>query len=684
MSASAHRLFIKPGRGRLLGICVLATWLCLSLASVAYGDEFVVACGTYSNNVFAASTSSAISTQDTCPGGALSLFGNGFNITRGQGAVWQAVAPAGLTIVRAAIPNGDLESSQVNAGSGGAYGGDFYWSGGSSDITPGEYSVSLGPFNSRYFGFLLVCGKSSCPGTPQGEIRVYQIVLAVHETTGPTFSAPIGLWHASGWVRGTWRAFAAADSPSGVCSLSISVNGSQVAQSTSPQDPSRWHECRAPWINQTVNTNDYPQGGVPLTMSANDAAGVPASTSRTVSIDNQAPTVELSGPSDVPSTAGTQYVTATATAGPSGVHGIHCSLDGGPDQWSPQSTARVAVSGVGDHVVSCFSDNNSLDANGARGTSPTESFAVKIGVPTVTGISFSKLVDRLRCHRVLERVTVPSRWVTVRWHHHLIRVLTKRQTKLLRVVKCHARTAQLVRVVVVKVHRHGHVVSVRRREKVRVILVPHTDHRAISVVAHGHATTISGWLGTTSGTALGGQPVQVLTAPDNGQELFTPVATVTTAPDGSWSATLPAGPSRLVEAEYGGSRLTEASLSGVAREVVPAKVQLLSVTPSRVPWGATIRLTGWLRGGYLPPGGTLVRLRIGLGTAYTTYGVHEHVGGTGRFTTTYTFGAGDPAVYRSFWFQIASLPVGNYPYAPASSGRISVLVGGHPARPKPR
>jgi hypothetical protein len=36
-------------------------------------------------------------------------------------------------------------------------------------------------------------------------------------------------------------------------------------------------------------------------------------------------------------------------------------------------------------------------------------------------------------------------------------------------------------------------------------------------------------------------------------------------------------------------------------------------------------------------------------------------------------------VRRSFWFQLASLPMGDYPYAPAISGRISVLVGGYPA-----
>ena len=96
-----------------------------------------------------------------------------------------------------------------------------------------------------------------------------------------------------------------------------------------------------------------------------------------------------------------------------------------------------------------------------------------------------------------------------------------------------------------------------------------------------------------------------------------------------------------------------------------------------------MRITGRLVGGYLPPGGALVRLRIGQGSTYQTYGVQEHVTGNGRFTTTYTFGAGDPAVYRTFWFQIATLPMGDYPYSPSASGRRSVLVGGHPHPPPP-
>ena len=112
--------------------------------------------------------------------------------------------------------------------------------------------------------------------------------------------------------------------------------------------------------------------------------------------------------------------------------------------------------------------------------------------------------------------------------------------------------------------------------------------------------------------------------------------------------------------------------------VVPTAIRLLRVWPRRVAWGGTVHLVGQLFGGYLPPGGALVRLRIGYKSTYNTYGVEEHVTGDGKFSTVASFGPGDPSVLRAYWFQIASLPMGNYPYAPAASQRVPVIVGGHP------
>jgi hypothetical protein len=133
-----------------------------------------------------------------------------------------------------------------------------------------------------------------------------------------------------------------------------------------------------------------------------------------------------------------------------------------------------------------------------------------------------------------------------------------------------------------------------------------------------------------------------------------------------------------VEAVYDGDPTTESAFSRAVRIMVPAKVRLLSVSPSRVAWGGTVRITARLLGGYLPVGGALVRLRIGLGSSYQTYGVETHVTGQGRFTTEYTFGAGYRGIVKRYWFQVATLPIGNYPYAPGASGRRFVSVGGSP------
>ncbi len=304
----------------------------------------------------------------------------------------------------------------------------------------------------------------------------------------------------------------------------------------------------------------------------------------------------------------------------------------------------MPVQGVGDHHVVCFSQDNAVDAHGNRGASAKQSWTLKIGQPTVVGIGFAGRVASLHCHRTRVRVRGRVHWVTVRRHHKRVRVRRRARVKVIRVVRCQG--------------------------------IPRGRAHIIRQVPYGHGAEVSGWLGTAGGTALAGQTIRVLAAPDNGLGRFRVAAMAKTTANGSWSARLAPGPSRIVEARYSGGPTTESATSAAARLIVPAKVQLLGVSPRRVQWGGTVRITGRLVGGYLPAGGALVRLRIGSGSAYTTYGIQEHVTGNGRFSTTYTFGAGQASVRRAFWFQIASLPMGDYPFAPAASRRVGVVVGG--------
>ena len=663
-------------------LATAVTWATVAVVvpSSARADEVVTVCGPNANNVFNHAAVFGINTGQSCPtaslgGGGMEIWSAGNHVAAGQRSSWQAAAPGGLEIVGASIPNPGLLSAGVNDGS--QYGGGFYWAGGGAQTHDGETSAGFGPFASSYFGFQLVCGVSTCT-TGTSQLDVGEINLYVRETVGPNLTAPDGLWQAPGWVRGDWTLHFYGDSPSGLCGLSATINGQSAASSGSGPDDSVWHQCGAPAVDQTIHTAQFGQGALPLTLSAYDAAGVPVTYSKTIDVDNTQPSVSVSGPTDAPSTAGTQYVTATASGGSSGIAGLSCSVDSQPAQWYPGATARVPVSGIGGHSISCSAASNAVDQAGNHGWSSPANWSLSIREPTVGGIGFAHLVDALLCHRVRERVRVPARWVTVRRHHRPVRIKKRAHTKVVKATRCHARIVRRRITVWKTVTRHGKKVRVKRHETIKVVELPHVVMHSSKAVGHGRPTTVSGWLGIPDGTALGGQVVHVLSAPDNGLGHLTLAAVATTAPNGAWTARLPAGPSRLVEAYYAGAPTFEPSVSAQVHEVVPAKVKLVSIWPPRVAWGGTVRITGQLVGGYLPSGGALVRLRIGQGASYQTYGVQEHVTGNGRFTTTYTFGAGYAGIFKSFWFQIATLPMGDYPYAPAASDRRSVLVGGHP------
>jgi len=657
-------------------------------AAPARANETVWSCGLTNaggvNRVFAPSQDPGMITYDHCAAGnGLDLDPRG-TAYAGQYARWQANAPAGLRIVLVYIPPGEMIVSSVNSGTG--YGGGVYWSGGGQGFTDGQSTLGVSGFSSTYVGFQLVCGYSVCgrkAAVPDVELK--DIGLQVQETQGPVLSAGAGLWQSAGWVRSDWPLSFTGDSPSGVCALSASLDGRPVGFAGFAQNDTVWHQCAASGLSTTVHTSQVPNGAALLTLRGSDAAQLAtpdSSYTKAIYVDNQPPSVSFSGPSDASAAAGTQSVTVNGAAGPSGVSQISCSLDGAPYQAYAQASVQVPVSGVGIHHLSCTASNNARDPAGRVASSPPQTWTLSIREPTVGVLAFSRLVNALRCHRVTVRVSRPGRVVLVHRRHKVVAIRRRAHFRLERVERCRPRVVLRRVTTVVTVRRHHKLVKVKRTRTVRVVLVPRVVGERVKRVPHGHATTVGGWLGTAAGTGLGGQPVEVLTAPDNGLKQFTPAAVVSTAASGFWSARLPAGPSRLVIAVYKGDPLTEPDFSAQVRVVVPAKVRLISVTP-RVPWGGTVRIVGQLAGGYLPPGGALVRLRIGEGSQYFTYGVKEHVGGDGRFSTSYTFGAGDPSVHRSFFFELVSLPTGNYPYAPASSRRLSVLVGGRAAPPSP-
>jgi hypothetical protein len=213
-------------------------------------------------------------------------------------------------------------------------------------------------------------------------------------------------------------------------------------------------------------------------------------------------------------------------------------------------------------------------------------------------------------------------------------------------------------------------VRVKRVRLVKVVLPPHVVSSASRHVRFGGSVTVNGWLGTSDGTALPGQSITLLAAPDDGRGLFQPVTVVVTGADGSWTASLRPGPSRLIEAQYGGDATEESTASGEVKTVVPARVRL-NIRPRQAQWGGKIRITGRLLGGYVPSGGELIVLWIGWPGGSTEIG-HLYAGSDGRFSSTYTFLRGNGTETYKLWATTAR--ESSYPFTPSRSRAVPVTV----------
>ncbi|MGA2929752.1 MAG: hypothetical protein ABSG43_27955 [Solirubrobacteraceae bacterium] len=199
-------------------------------------------------------------------------------------------------------------------------------------------------------------------------------------------------------------------------------------------------------------------------------------------------------------------------------------------------------------------------------------------------------------------------------------------------------------------------------------------------VAYGEPVTVHGVLIGSAGLPLADQPVNVLTAPDNGSGAFAQAASVTTAADGSWSATLPAGSSRIIQAAYPGSA-TILPATGQAEVVTPAKVVLTSVTPDRIGWGGTVRITGQVLGGYVPQSSKLLRLDLGPAVDVRVHKIQgiPNISADGQFSTMFRFPRTSIGIAR-LWFTVSTLTEADFPFSPAPSQRLFVTVGVPPQR----
>jgi hypothetical protein len=281
----------------------------------------------------------------------------------------------------------------------------------------------------------------------------------------------------------------------------------------------------------------------------------------------------------------------------------------------------------------------------------------------------------LKCKKVTEREEIPAKWVVVHRHGKLVRVHRRAHTKRVKVTKCRERFVKRKVIELVKVKRHGKVVVVKRTKIEKVPVPPQAVSSSTKRVSYGKGATVSGILATTGGIALAGRTVEILTAPNNQLGQWSQAAIVTTAPDGTWSATLPPGPSRLVEASYAGDTTTLPSTSNTVMMVVPARIKI-TITPHQLPWNGVLTIHGHLAGGYIPPDGVAMRVLIGLPHLPHPYLAQSfRTNAAGAFALRFkAFGGGHGATHYPVWLATTSNE-SDYAYAKSSSRRIKITFG---------
>lgn len=629
------------------------------------GTLFVQSCASYGDNAggawSAVSKGVKMSSANACgSGGSLRLIGGGG--VNGDYAKWATNSPSQVTITHVSI-----SSSMVLINPNGhtaGYWSKYLWTGGSSAISAGknccggmDYGSGLNRgLDTHWFAFRIECDSNRCGGVSGQVLDIKGIKLTAVDNTPPSISpdeTTTNIANKAGqWIRGTWDASFSANADDGVCRTAVLVNGTVVARGTSytPHTGS-WTQCGEGAgklggsgvnpVSHTIDTTALANGPLTVEYAALDAASPAnvATASYHVKVDNSPVTVSLSGPTQaVTTTSGPQPVTAYATAGPSGISAIWCSVDGAHPTVHHASSATVEVSRPGLNRVSCWARNNAVSSTGAPATSPLETWTVDIRQPSVSLISLLHATNGLRCKRKELRIHVRARWATERVHGHSVRVWVPAQTRRVKVEHCHPRLHRL--------------------------------RRSYARLRFGARPAVSGWLGRPNGDALGGQTVQVFAAPANGSGRFKLLRTVRTAANGTWTTHLRAGPSRLIEAIYSGDNQSAPAISNTARVNIPAS-PALHVSPRKTHWGNTIRIWGRLRGGFIPKSGELVVLKIGWRGGSAEIG-HVNTDGAGRFSVTYTFLRGTGSETYRIWAQ--TVRESDYPFSPARTKRLRIRV----------
>jgi len=192
-------------------------------------------------------------------------------------------------------------------------------------------------------------------------------------------------------------------------------------------------------------------------------------------------------------------------------------------------------------------------------------------------------------------------------------------------------------------------------------------------VPFGRGVAVAGRLTSPTGTPLGGQQVDVIETFADGAAAVRRRTTVVSGPDGLFTARLPAGPSRQVEASFAGTRVLGRSRGRSLRLAVLTGVRLGASAGRAAIGGAPVVFSGRIAAleAEIPSLGRPLQMQFRVpGGRWTEFRTVQS-DANGRFRFPYSFSDDDSRNVRFLFRAYASAQPG-WPYEPAASRPIAV------------
>lgn len=712
----------------IVAALVTATSLAAAPAARANGYD-VHACdasaASAANNSFAAQADSGLTAYSDCPAGQGMTVRNVFdNGTTGQyqGAYLIFDAPSGTSVASMSFDAGvqrhncnydaALVASDFDLGGTVAWGlppggdCDSWQTPGVGSFFPNRWSVPIGASRVR---LEVRCVAASCPRNGVTAIRLRNVVVHVTDDSAPQLSNGRGpLWTSAGWLSGTEAAGFTATDGAGIHDSSISVDGTQVARQANGCDFTQRAPCPQGGMDAQVATSAFADGAHVVTIRATDTAGNQSTVSRTVLIDNSPPDAPTGLTMDggdawrKSNSFDVHWVDPPAGNG-SGVAGAEWQLcpvaSGAACRRGSRSGADLAsISGLSVPAAGAWTLKLWLvDAAGNQDprlaappvtlrydeTSPEVSIApLSAGDPTLVTAPARDQGSGIASGQIELRRSGSATWLPVP-----TRVSSGSLTG--RIDDEHLGDGVYeVRVTAVdeagnqsvsQSYTDGSAARIRLPLRLKTRLAAGlVEHRHGGVrlaraayTGYGRMVRVRGRLRTPEGNPMVGAVINAFSQVRDGKSPARLIATAKTSRTGRFRFRILKGPNRVIRVVYSGAP----QIRGAAKQLLVFVRAATTIRPNhhRFVNGETVRFSGHIRTGRIPPQGKLVELKVWIRGKWRTFAT-THANRHGRWAYDYRFdGTTGSQRYR---FRASIPDEAGYPFAAGQSRIVRVKVRG--------